>query len=88
MEVFNKLNKGEIFRIVTTRVQNVYDPMGTMLTFACIKGRGDVNDWAIYAGLPDKPIHTIAHLGDKVFTETEIKDLCPCDDNVYQLYRM
>jgi hypothetical protein len=84
--IFDQLNAGEIFRVVTTRIQSFHEPMKVTLTFVCVKGKAGI-DWAIYAGnVWDHP-NNIAREGDKVNEEENIRGICPCDDEVFQLYR-
>ena len=85
-EIFEQLRPSEIFRVVTTRVQNVHDPMGSTLTFSCVKGKSGI-DWAIYCARAGSNPDDVARYGDKVHDEANIRSLCPCDDDVFQLYR-
>ena len=87
LEMFEAMPNGEIFRIVTTKIQNVHEPLKAELTFICKKADSG-HDWAIYGHFSDKEISFIASQGDKVFTEREIRDICPCTDDVYAKYRM
>lgn len=84
--IFDEIAPGEIFRVVTTRIQAVHDPMNTMLTFACVKGKKD-NDWAIYAAHATSNAQDAARYGEKVRDKENIQAMCPCDDEVLQLYR-
>lgn len=86
-EIFDQLKPGEIFRVVTTRVQNFRDPMEETLTFVCVKAKGDGIDWAIYAKRAGTYAEDIARYGDKVTSEDNIRSICPCDDEVFNLYR-
>jgi len=49
--------------------------------------RGGIYDWAIYAHHSDYSISEVASIGDKVFEENHIKNLVPCDDEAYAMYR-
>ena len=44
--------------------------------------RGQIGDWAIYVGLRDIRDH-----GDKVYEEKVIRELVPCTDAAFKLYR-
>lgn len=85
-EVLDQIEPGEIFKVVTTRVQRFHEPMTATLKFVCVKGNAGI-DWAIYAGLTDQPGMDIQRHGDKVHSEDIIKSICPCDDAVFEMYR-
>lgn len=51
------------------------------------KGSG-YNDWAIYYHHSKHDVEFIKTQGDKVTTESMIRALVPCDDQVYAKYRM
>lgn len=84
--IFDEIKPGEIFRVVTTRIQNVSDPMLTKLTFVCVKGKSGI-DWAIYCSLGTAHPDDIARYGDKVRDSENIRSICPCDEEVLNLYR-
>lgn len=85
-DIFDQVKPGEIFRTVTTRFQNIHDPMGTTLTFACVKGKTG-QDWAIYAARAGSLPDDIARYGDKVTSNENIRSLSDCDEEVLALYR-
>lgn len=84
--IFEDIKPGEIFRVLTTKIQAVHEPLNTELTFVCIKGKGG-GDWAIYAGHSGGQPWDIARYGEKVRDEDNIRNICPCDDEVFKLYR-
>lgn len=84
--VFDEIKPGEIFRVVTTKYQNVHDPLNTELTFACVKGRSGL-DWAMYAARAGSIPDDIARYGDKVTDNENIRSLSDCDEEVLALYR-
>lgn len=86
-EILDTLAPGEIFRVVTTRIQNVHESMLTKLTFVCIKGRHGGEDWAIYCGPSTGQPEDIARYGQKVQDADNIRSICPCDEEVLALYR-
>lgn len=49
--------------------------------------RGGIHDWAIYYHLPEKTIEWIRDHGDKCFTTPVIRELVPCDDEAFKMYR-
>lgn len=85
-EIFDQIKPGEIFRVVTTRIQNIHDPMGTTLTFVCVKDKSGI-DWVIYGARQGSDAENIARYGDKVRDEENVRSICPCNDEVFQLYR-
>ena len=85
-KIFDQIPDGEIFRIVTTKIQNVHKPMEAELTFIAKKGDG-YPDWTIYCHHSHHDIEFIKEQGDKVMTRQEIQSICPCDEEVYRLYR-
>ena len=44
-------------------------------------------DWCIYALLSNESIEKIMTDGDKIFNESIIKRLVPCDDDAFGMYR-
>jgi hypothetical protein len=93
-EILHDIAPGEIFKVVTTRLQNFHEPFKMTLKFICIKGHfdslvnePDAQDWAIYAGRPTQSDLEIAQNGDKVHDPRNITTICPCDEGVQQLYR-
>jgi hypothetical protein len=85
-EIFEQIKPGEMFRIVITRIQRMHEPMKETLKFVCVKGGLGI-DWAIYVQRPDWSDGDIADTGDKVQSEDIIRSICPCDDEIYGLYR-
>lgn len=85
-EILNQFQPGEIFWTVTTKIQYVHEPMNAELTFVCVKGKSGM-DWAIYCSWKGTNPNDIARNGDKVTSERMIRAICPCDDEVFELYR-
>lgn len=88
-EIFDQIAPGEIFRVVTTRLQNVNDPMNTTLTFVCVKAREGFEGrflWAIYSASGSARPDDVARYGTKVRGKESIQSICPCDDEVLKLY--
>jgi len=50
------------------------------------RGEG-FHDWAIYYHLSNMSLDAIEREGDKCFTKEVIKELVPCDDEAFKLYR-
>lgn len=49
--------------------------------------RGIIHDWCIYYHLSDRSSYWVCAHGDKMFTESVIKRLVPCDEEAYGMYR-
>jgi len=49
--------------------------------------RGGIADWAIYYHKERNSVQYVRECGDKCFTKEIIKDLVPCDDEAFKLYR-
>lgn len=85
LALLKSMKPGEVFRVVTTKYQTLYQTGDLELTFVCKRGGG--LDWAIYGGLPTWGLERIKTNGDKVTGEGLIKSLVPCDDEAFKLYR-
>lgn len=48
---------------------------------------GGGEDWALYYHRPDYAYEEIMQIGDKACTESVIRALIPCDDEVWGRYR-
>lgn len=49
--------------------------------------RGGIHDWTIYYHLESRPLGYVLEVGDKCITEAVIKELVPCDEEAYKMYR-
>jgi len=49
--------------------------------------RGTIHDWAIYYHLSSMPDSFVASNGDKCFTTEVIRELVPCTDAAFEMYR-
>lgn len=88
--IFDEIAPGEIFRVVTTRIQNIEEPMDASLSFVCVKariGHDGIFLWAIYSGKGSSHPNDLARYGQKVRDKENILSICPCDDEVMALYR-
>lgn len=52
-----------------------------------IAKRGRIHDWTIYYHFSGYSIEYIAAVGDKCFTKELIRELVPCDDEAFAMYR-
>lgn len=87
LDTFEQFKPGEIMRIVTTKLQNIHQPMIGTLTFVALKDDSG-HFWAIYCHWSYNSIDFICTSGDKVFSETEIRHIMPCDDEMFKRYRL
>lgn len=88
--IYDEILPGEIFRTVVTRIQNVDNPLKATLTFVCVKSKEGFEGrylWAMYWDDGNGKPYDIARYGHKVRGEENIRSLCPCDDEVFALYR-
>ena len=64
-------------------------------TFMWVAVRGGIHDWAIYSSLNAIPMvdfwagdkDGLAKHGQKLHEEEKIKELVPCDDEAFKMYR-
>ena len=49
--------------------------------------RGGIHDWALYYHHAYHSFKYVKKTGDKSFTESIIRDLVPCDDEAWAMYR-
>jgi len=49
--------------------------------------RGGIHDWSIYYGQPEMIDEYITAYGEKCHTESIIKELVPCNDEAFKMYR-
>lgn len=49
--------------------------------------RGEIHDWAIYYAPSDWDYDLVQYTGDKVVNEDVIKELVPCTEEAFQMYR-
>jgi hypothetical protein len=84
--IFDKIAPNEIFRVVSTKIAGAHSPNDIEMTFVCAKGKSGI-DWAIYAGPGSEHPNDIARYGDKIIAEDNIRNICPCDEQVFNSYR-
>lgn len=86
IEIYNQILPADIFRTVVTKIQRFHEPMEALLMFVACKDDYD-NGWSVYAGKPNQGPGQIQLWGDKVHSEDIIRNICPCTDEVFKLYR-
>jgi hypothetical protein len=57
------------------------------IRWVAVRGEG-YHDWAIYYLHVYANIEDVMTNGDKMFTESVIKRLVPCDDKAFKMYRL
>lgn len=85
--IFDQIKPGEIFRQVTTKFHAYRHLVVEELTFVCVKGKSSL-DWAIYCERSGARPQDVARYSNMVQEEEVIRNICPCDDDVFQLYRL
>ena len=87
---FNAVPDGEVFS--KGEIENSPDGIymtdtrkGEMLKWVAKKGYG--NDWGIYIHWAESGYDFVITNGDKVTSESNIKKLVPCTDELFELYR-
>lgn len=64
-------------------------------TFMWVAVRGGIHDWAIYTSLNAVPMRDfwagdkegISKLGQKLHDEKKVRELVPCDEEAFKMYR-
>ena len=79
-----EMKPGEIFATGTGTYPELHKEFE--LRWVACRGKGYC-DWCIYYHKLDNSKEYIADNGDKVFTESVIKRLVPCDKEAWKLYR-
>lgn len=87
-KLLKELTPGGIFATGTRHDPRLY--RGGMIQWVAVRGEG-MHDWAIYYHryCPDREdsVEWVKRFGDKCSTEAVIKELVPCDDEAFALYR-
>ena len=83
LKQLKEMKPGEMFATGTGTYPEVVEGE---IRWVAVRGKG-YHDWCIYALRPNKSIEEIRHVGDKIFTESVIKRLVPCDDTAWKMYR-
>jgi len=77
------MKPGQIFRTGTENEPRIYDGP---IRWIAKRGEG-FHDWTIYYHHENMTTEYIAAYGDKLFSKDIIKELVPCDDEAFGLYR-
>ncbi len=87
-ERFDQIPPGDIFRIVSQRVNENgdFDPSRPMTKFVCFKSK-DGKWWDIRSALGTAHADDIARYGEELNGKEAILSICPCDEEVLELYR-
>ena len=84
--ILQKLKDMKPGEIIDTGTGTYSQVINCEIRWVAVRGEG-YHDWAIYYLRPDKTITEIRHNGDKMFTESIIKRLVPCDNEAWGMYR-
>ena len=89
-EQFDKISDGDVF--VKGEVEN--SPLGIYMTnsnkgkmLKWVAKKGYANDWCVYCHWSEQGWDYVITNGDKVTSESNIRKLVPCIDEVFKLYR-
>ena len=66
---------------------SIFEPRLAKEYLKWVAVRGQIHDWAIYYHREEKSIEFVRDYGDKCFTKEVIKELVPCDDEAFKMYR-
>lgn len=81
-EILKSIRPGEIF----AKGDGMLPVANYPLKWVAIRGEG-YHDWAIYYGYNEIPDSEIARIGCKMFTKEVIRELVPCNNKAWSLYR-
>ena len=84
IELLKKFGNGEIF--ASGYLQDVRIAH-QLVKWVAVSGNNHY-DWAVYYGYPDMSNQKIADSGSKMFTLEVVKELVPCDEEAFKMYRM
>ena len=90
LKILKQLQPDEIFATgVTIDGPEGANMMGTGKLLKWVACIGQTHDWAIYCNYyeDNKSLQEIHDNGEKVTMESNIKNLVPCDEGAFSLYR-
>ena len=83
IEDLKKMTPGKIFAEGLIKDARIYNQE---IRWLAKRGEG-YHDWAVYYHTPEKSRTFIEQQGDKMFTEEVIRNLVPCTDEAWAMYR-
>jgi len=83
---YEKLEKMKPCETIATGTGTYPEVINEEIRWVAVRG-GGCPDWAIYYLRPDETVNHIKQEGDKMFTESVIKRLVPCDEKAWGMYR-
>lgn len=91
LEEFNKVKSGMIFAegVLPNSPEGLFmtnENQGTDLRWIAVKGYA--NDWTIYCHWKHMSLDHIKHNGEKVTSKANIQKCVPCEDDLFNLYRL
>lgn len=88
LEIFKKLPNSQPFLIgLTIDDYTGVNLNGTGELRKFVAQKGDVDDWALYLGLPDWSYERVMEMGFKIYDKKNIMNVVNCEDEVLNLYR-
>lgn len=88
LDVFKKLPNSQPFLMGLTIDDHTgvnLDGTGQLRKFVAKKGQ--VDDWALYLGLPEWDYDKVMDMGSKIYDKKNITNVINCDEEVLNLYR-
>jgi hypothetical protein len=82
---FNKLKEMPPHAVIASGV--THDPRLYKDPVRWVAKRGYIHDWTIYYHHEHHSEDYVKTSGDKCFTHDVIKELVPCDEEAFQMYR-
>jgi len=86
MITLEDLKKFSDSEVIATGTGTYPEVINEEIRWVAVSGNG-YHDWAIYYLKPNESIEKIKSNGDKMFTESVIKRLVPCDEAAFNMYR-
>ena len=80
-----KLKDMEPFAIIATGITT--NPILHNEPVRWVAKRGEIYDWALYYHYDFNTVQYVMEYGDKCFTKSVIKELVPCDEEAFNMYR-
>lgn len=88
IERWKRIPPGEIVRVVITKYEMVEGGEYGNIMFVVKKGKeASMQDWCIYYDREERGVEAIAKAAAKVRRDDNIREIFPCDDEVFKLYR-
>jgi hypothetical protein len=83
LQKLKDMEPGEIIATGVTKDDRLY----AKAELRWVAVRGGIWDWALYYHFATHGVEYVKTSGDKSFTEAVIRELVPCDDEAWDMYR-